>query len=43
MARVREKTTPPDFTLKDTRGRSVTLSDYHRNRHVVLVFARGFM
>lgn len=32
----------PDFTLKDTQGRQVSLSDY-RGRPVVLVFTRGFI
>ncbi len=31
----------PDFTLKDTEGRDVSLSDY-RGRLVVLVFLRTF-
>lgn len=31
----------PDFTLTDTTGRAVRLSDY-RGRPVVLVFNRGF-
>lgn len=32
----------PDFTLADVVGRSVRLSDFRGNRHVVLVFNRGF-
>jgi peroxiredoxin len=43
MARIQEATTAPDFTLTDTRGQSVTLSDYRGQKHVVLVFNRGFM
>jgi peroxiredoxin len=35
--------TAPDFTLTDTHGRSVTLSQFQGDRHVVLVFNRGFM
>ncbi len=31
----------PDFTLRDTQGRDVRLSDY-RGKPVVLVFLRGF-
>jgi peroxiredoxin len=32
----------PDFELADFTGRSVRLSDYRDQRHVVLVFNRGF-
>jgi peroxiredoxin len=32
----------PDFDLTDTAGRTVRLSDYAGQRHVVLVFNRGF-
>ena len=43
MAKIHEGSTAPDFTLTDTQGKSVTLSDYLGRRHVVLVFNRGFM
>ena len=33
----------PDFSLADTQGRAVRLSDYRGRRHVVLVFNRGFV
>jgi peroxiredoxin len=33
----------PDFTLTDVTGRQVSLSNYRGNKHVVLVFNRGFM
>ncbi len=33
---------PPDFTLVDTQGEPVTLSDYQGNKNVYLVFNRGF-
>lgn len=32
----------PDFSLVDLNGNSVTLSDYRDQKHVVLVFNRGF-
>ncbi len=31
-----------DFSLQDTDGRSVTLSDFEGNENVYLVFNRGF-
>jgi peroxiredoxin len=31
-----------DFTLVDTEGREVSLSDYEGKKHAVLVFNRGF-
>ena len=43
MAKIDEATTAPDFTLTDTQGQSVTLSDYQGDKHVVLAFNRGFM
>ena len=43
MARMQINTTAPDFTLKDFRGRTVRLSDYRGDKHIVLVFNRGFM
>ena len=43
MTRIQEASTAPDFTLPDTQGQSVTLSDYQGQRQVVLVFNRGFM
>jgi peroxiredoxin len=42
MAKMREATIAPDFTLTDTLGERVTLSDYRGQKHVVLVFNRGF-
>ena len=32
----------PDFSLQDTRGHDVKLSDYRGKKHTVLVFTRGF-
>ena len=43
MAKIQEGSTAPDFTLTDTQGQSVSLSDYLGRRHVVLIFIRGFM
>jgi peroxiredoxin len=34
---------PQDFTLKDTHGKPVTLSDFKGKQNVYLVFNRGFM
>jgi peroxiredoxin len=31
-----------DFSLQDTDGRTVRLSDFRGDKHVVLVFNRGF-
>jgi peroxiredoxin len=42
MAKIVEGVPAPDFTLSDTEGRSVALSGYRGDRHVVLVFNRGF-
>ena len=33
----------PDFTLADVNGRAVSLSDHRGEKHVVLVFNRGFI
>ena len=38
-----DTTTAPDFTLVDTQGERVSLSDYRGKKHVFLVFNRGFM
>jgi peroxiredoxin len=43
MAKKLEAIAAPDFTLTDTEGQSVTLSAFHGDKHVVLVFNRGFM
>ncbi len=32
----------PDFSLSDSEGRKVQLSDYQGKKNVVLVFNRGF-
>jgi peroxiredoxin len=33
---------PPDFTLENTQGEAVTLSDFMGQKNVYLVFNRGF-
>jgi peroxiredoxin len=43
MAKIKEASAAPDFTLTDTEGQIVSLSDYQGQKHVVLVFNRGFM
>ena len=42
MTKLHEGAVAPDFTLANTRDQSVTLSDYQGQKHVVLVFNRGF-
>ncbi len=43
MTKIRDNETAPDFTLTDTEGQNITLSAFQDERHVVLVFNRGFM
>jgi peroxiredoxin len=43
VARVEINTPAPDFELEDFEGRKVRLSDFGGDRHVLLVFNRGFM
>lgn len=42
MARVEINSPAPDLELTDFRGRPVRLADYRGQKHVVLVFNRGF-
>lgn len=32
----------PDFTLEDTDGKAITLSDFRGKKSVILVFYRGY-
>lgn len=32
----------PDFTITDSEGKIISLSDYRNKKHTVLVFNRGF-
>lgn len=43
MAKVQLNAIAPDFTLGDVQGRTVRLSDYRGDKHVFLVFNRGFV
>ncbi len=43
MAKVQINTPAPNFTLPDFRDQPVTLAAYHGQKHVVLVFNRGFI
>jgi len=42
MTKEPNTTIAPDLALTDTQGRSVRLSDYQGEKHVVLVLNRGF-
>lgn len=42
MTKIQVGVVAPDFTLTDTWGQSVSLSDFQGRKHVVLVFNRGF-
>ena len=43
MPKVAINTPAPNFTLPDYKGQPVTLSDYHSESNVLLVFNRGFV
>ena len=42
MPRVSLNVPAPDFALEDFRGKTVRLSDFKDQYHVLLVFNRGF-
>jgi len=42
MTKIEKGEAAPDFTLTDYRGDEVRLSQFEGNKHVVLVFNRGF-
>jgi peroxiredoxin len=43
MAKIDINSKAPDFELQDINGKNIRLSDYTKNRNVLLVFNRGFM
>lgn len=43
MSKIQINAPAPDFGLRDWQGQTVRLSDYKGNKHVVLVFNRGFL
>jgi len=42
MTKITENTTALDFALADLAGQTVRLSDFRGQKHIVLVFNRGF-
>ena len=42
IERVKVGQPAPDFTLEDSDGKAITLSDYRGKKSVVLVFYRGY-
>lgn len=42
MPRVALDLPAPDFVLNDLNGKTVRLSDFHGQKHIILVFNRGF-
>jgi peroxiredoxin len=43
MTNIEKGEVAPDFTLTDYQGNTVKLSQFKGDKHVVLVFNRGFM
>lgn len=42
LNRIKVGQAAPDFTLQDTDGKAITLSDFRGKKSVVLVFYRGY-
>jgi len=42
MAQIELNTPAPEFTLPDYNGKTVSLSNFRGQQHVLLVFNRGF-
>jgi peroxiredoxin Q/BCP len=43
MKNTKINTIAPDFTVQDSEGKTVRLSDYRGKKNVVLVLNRGFV
>ena len=43
MPKVQLNTPSPDFTLANYDGQSYSLSDFRNEKHVLLIFNRGFV
>ena len=42
LTRIKAGQPAPDFTLEDSDGKTITLSDFRAKKSVVLVFYRGY-
>jgi peroxiredoxin len=42
MIDTKQASTAPEFSMSDSEGRTVRLSDYRGQKNVLLVFNRGF-
>lgn len=42
LNRIKVGQAAPDFTLQDTDGKAITLSDFRGKKSVVLIFYRGY-
>jgi len=42
MPKINNGQPAPDFTAQDFNGQTISLSDFHNQKSVVLVFNRGF-